>query len=122
MKADNAPILHPCTYGCTHFAPTLLKCTHGRTHDAPICTHGCTHGTHRINSYALRNEKYYSDVLFQTTYTTVFLTKSRVRNEGISLPSLRTYQLFSDIINTAIKYTKNHYEKREKNGIIRVWK
>ena len=26
------------------------------------------------------------------------------------------------VINTAIKYTKNHYEKREKNGIIRVWK
>ena len=61
-KPDNAPILHPCTYGCTHFAPTLLKCTHGRTHDAPICTHGCTHGTHRMNSYALRNEKYVGDV------------------------------------------------------------
>ena len=37
-KPDNAPILHPCTY------------------------HGCTHGTHRMNSYALRNEKYVGDV------------------------------------------------------------
>ena len=37
----------------------------------------------------------------------------------LSLKYLCTMQA---VINTAIKYTKNHYEKREKNGIIRVWK
>jgi len=31
----------------------------------------------------LRNEKYYGDALLQKTYTTDFLTKSRVKNEGI---------------------------------------
>ena len=81
---SHAPILHPCTYGCTHFAPTLLKCTHGRTHDAPICTHGCTYGTHRINSYALRNEKYIGDALLQKTYTVNTLEKKRVANNGIA--------------------------------------
>ena len=56
-----------------------LICTHGCTHDAPICTHGA----HRIKSFVLRNEKYYGDALLQKTYTTDFLTKSRVKNEGI---------------------------------------
>ena len=51
----------------------------------------------------LRNEKYYSDALLQTTYTTFFLTKSRVRNEGISLPSL-TFTLFSTHISTIFGY------------------
>ena len=31
----------------------------------------------------LRNEKYYGDALLQKTYTTDFLTKSRVKNDGI---------------------------------------
>ena len=74
--------MHPCTYGCTHFAPTLLKCTHGRTHDAPICTHGCTHDTHRINSVILRNEKYKGCALLQKHYTADYLTKKIVRNDG----------------------------------------
>ena len=31
----------------------------------------------------LKNEKYYGDALLQKTYTTDFLTKTRVKNEGI---------------------------------------
>ena len=31
----------------------------------------------------LGNEKYYGDALLQKTYTTDFLTKTRVKNEGI---------------------------------------
>ena len=31
----------------------------------------------------LKNEKYYGDALLQKTYTTDFLTKARVKNEGI---------------------------------------
>ncbi|MBR3585751.1 MAG: recombinase zinc beta ribbon domain-containing protein, partial [Oscillospiraceae bacterium] len=55
-----------------------LISTHGCTHDAPICTHG----THRINSYALRNEKYKGDALLQKKYTVDFLTKKQKINEG----------------------------------------
>ena len=50
--------------------------------NAPICTYGCTHGAHRINSFVLRNEKYIGDALLQKTYTTDFLTKKRIKNNG----------------------------------------
>ena len=60
-KLDNAPILHPRLQNAPTDAPTAHPCTYGRTHDAPICTYGCTYGTHRINSYALRNETPFGD-------------------------------------------------------------
>jgi len=50
--------------------------------NAPICTYGCTHGTHRINSAILRNEKYKGDALLQKTFRIDFLTKKSKINEG----------------------------------------
>ena len=52
--------------------------------NAPICTYGCTHGAHRINSFVLRNERYIGDALLQKTITTDFLTKKRFVNRGIA--------------------------------------
>ena len=72
--------MHPF---CTH-APTDTYGApmHPWTHDAPICTYGCTHGTHRINLFVLRNEKYVGDAILQKTFCTDFLTKKMKKNEG----------------------------------------
>ena len=49
---------------------------------APICTHGCTHGTYRINSAILRNERYKGEAILQKSFCTDFLTKKTKKNEG----------------------------------------
>ena len=56
-----------------------------------ICTHGCTHGAHRINSSILRNEKYVGDVKF-----------GKVPRRNVLTGKLDEYQID--------KYLENHHE------------
>lgn len=85
-----------------------------RTHDAPICTHGCTYGTHRINSYALRNEKYRGDALLQKTYTTDYLTKKKKVNEG-EIPQYYVENNHTAIIDPAV-HEQVQREIERRNG------
>ena len=64
---------------------------------APICTHGCTHGAHRINSFVLWNEKYKGEALLQKTYTVDYLTKEVRKNTG-EVPFVRVRNSHEAII------------------------
>lgn len=44
---------------------------------------GLFHSRDKPTSKILRNEKYIGDALFQKTYTTDFLNKTRVKNNGL---------------------------------------
>lgn len=81
--------MHPCLEKCTHDRQNrCIRKSHrciinpDAPTDAPICTYGCTYGTHRINSVILRNEKYCGDVLRQKTFTSDCISHKVIRNTG----------------------------------------
>ena len=97
------------------FAHRCISRLHGcitKSDNAPICTHGA----HRINSYALRNEKYKGCALLQKGYTEDYLTKKRVKNDG-AVPQYFVEDSHPAIIEPAtFDRVQDKIEKRSERG------
>ena len=106
---------------------SMLKIARGLEADGILNGAGNAHWHTSNISQILRNEKYIGDALLQKTYTTDFLTKTRVKNQGIvpqyyvenSHEAIIPHEIFMQVQEELVRRRLVHKKKpeREKPGV-----
>lgn len=106
---------------------SMLKIARGLEADGILNGAGNAHWHTSNISQILRNEKYIGDALLQKTYTTDFLTKTRVKNQGIvpqyyvenSHEAIIPREIFMQVQEELVRRRLVHKKKpeREKPGV-----